>query len=100
MRTGQTLNVIASGTGKSIFWNKRMNERIRELAEQAWIETKEEFDSIVDDGGSINFTFAHAYDQKFAELIVRECASIADSADPLQDGSIGIIIKEHLGVEE
>jgi hypothetical protein len=79
-----------------------MNERIRELAEQAWIDTKEEFDSIVDDGGSINFTFAHAYDQKFAELIVRECCGAADEWyqkhnelhwDPAQH------IRNHFGVE-
>jgi hypothetical protein len=80
-----------------------MNERIKELAEQAWIDTKEEFDSIVDDGGSINFTFAHAYDKKFAELIVRECCGAADEWyqkhnelhwDPAQH------IRNHFGVEE
>lgn len=75
-----------------------MNERIRELAEQAWIETKEEFDSIVDDGGSINFTFAHAYDQKFAELIVQECINAVyddgQDAEYYQDR-----IKRRFGVE-
>ena len=69
-----------------------MNQRIRELAEQAWNDTKEEFDSIVDDGGSINFTFAHAYDQKFAELIVRECANQCLSDDSMR-------ILNHMGVK-
>ena len=79
-----------------------MNERIRKLAEQAWIDTKEEFDSIVDDGGSINFTFAHAYDQKFAELIVKECLEICKEKE--QANLYGVrevenAIKEHFGVE-
>ncbi len=86
-----------------------MNERIRELAEQAWIDTKEEFDSIVDDGGSINFTFAHAYDQKFAELIVGECAELC-STHEMADEPFGeksyrkghhfdVMIRQHFGVE-
>ena len=49
-----------------------MNERIQKLAEQAWDETKEEFGSFVDDSGEIDFTFLHAYTEKFAELIVLE----------------------------
>ncbi len=80
-----------------------MNERIRELAEQAWIDTKEEFDSIVDDGGSINFTFAHAYDQKFAELIVRECANLPfkSTGEVTTIGEIAVsnMILKHFGVE-
>jgi len=71
-----------------------MNERIRELAEHAtstlsmnhegyrgkgYIEQVEYFDK-----------------EKFAELIVRECAKVADKgwAAP------GIQIKQHFGVEE
>jgi len=71
-----------------------MNERIKELAEQAtstlsmnhegyrgkgYIEQVEYFDK-----------------EKFAELIVRECAKVADKgwAAP------GIQIKQHFGVEE
>jgi len=71
-----------------------MNERIRKLAEQAtstlsmnhegyrgkgYIEQVEYFDK-----------------EKFAELIVRECAKVADKgwAAP------GIQIKQHFGVEE
>ncbi len=61
-----------------------MNERIKQLAEQAGM-------IIVDDGFSTYGKFA----EKFAVLIVRECAKVADSgwADP------GHQIKQHFGVE-
>ena len=59
-----------------------MNERIKELAEQATITAFNE------DGGD----FHHFSQEKFAELIVRECASLA------YDGPGGIL--EHFGVEE
>jgi hypothetical protein len=52
-----------------------MNERIRELAEQAWDDTREKFGSFVDDGGEIDYAFLHAYDKKFAELIIMDVAS-------------------------
>jgi hypothetical protein len=45
-----------------------MNERIRELA----YEAEDYADGIVDQGGE----FHEAYTQKFAELIVQECAKI------------------------
>jgi hypothetical protein len=60
-----------------------MNERIRKLAEQAGM-------IIVDDKFSTYGKFA----EKFAELIVKECAGIAHGSDtPSRD------IKEHFGVE-
>jgi hypothetical protein len=87
-----------------------MNERIRELAEQAWNDTREKFGSFVDDCGEIDYTFLHAYDQKFAELIVRECMKIckdhpsiifknewdADVVSP----DIVSRLESHFGVEE
>jgi len=75
-----------------------MNERIRKLAEQAtstlsmnhegyrgkgYIEQVEYFDK-----------------EKFAELIVRECAKIADIADKNKCEWIGGNILTHFGVEE
>jgi hypothetical protein len=69
-----------------------MNERIKQLAEQAGM-------NIVDDKFSTYGKFA----EKFAELIVRECADIAQQhnkspvAAPL---AIGYVIREHFGVEE
>ena len=74
-----------------------MNERIKELAEQAtstlsmnhegyrgkgYIEQVEYFDK-----------------EKFAELIVRECAKIADIADKNKCEWIGGNILTHFGVE-
>jgi hypothetical protein len=40
--------------------------------------------------------------EKFAELIVKECAEIADNADATREKwqSIGKFVKEHFGVEE
>jgi hypothetical protein len=66
-----------------------MNERILELAIEArkYAETKPDIYSV-------------AYDKKFAELIVRECAKIADSADESACEWIGGNILTHFGVEE
>jgi hypothetical protein len=60
-----------------------MNERFRELAEQCHHRYSE-----------------HNIDlEKFAELIVKECADYVDSA--ISDGGVdGRSLKEHFGVEE
>ena len=65
-----------------------MNERIKELAEQFWNERPE---------GQLHFD-----NEKFAELIVRECAEFArqhnlEKAD--RSHMIHKAIKEHFGVE-
>ena len=67
-----------------------MNERIRLLAEQAGY-TKDMF-------GVGHWDMPEC--KKFAELIVRECAEVGDSGDPLQDGGIARLIKKHFGVEQ
>ena len=67
-----------------------MNERIKELAEQATNDVKDEF------GHWINSEFNK---EKFAELIVRECASVA----LMSNGNnlyVCELIKEHFGVKE
>jgi hypothetical protein len=66
-----------------------MNQRIRELKEQAtrtamWIGDP--------DAGELDA-------EKFAELIVRECVGIADEYDGV-GSTIVNRIKEHFGVEE
>jgi hypothetical protein len=64
-----------------------MNERIRELAEQA---SKEAFPV-----GSM------AWMEKFAELIVKECQTVVEwaiSVDSTID-RVPVLIKEHFGVE-
>jgi hypothetical protein len=64
-----------------------MNERIKELAEQARLLT--------------GWPVGEVEYQKFAELIVRECVDIVDLEVP---GMVGVAamkkIYEHFGVEE
>ncbi len=72
-----------------------MNERIRELAEQA--------EKYADDNFRGEPTWSEAFESKFAELIVRECAEFArqhnlEKAD--RSHMIHTAIKEHFGVEE
>jgi hypothetical protein len=63
-----------------------MNERIRELAHEAGLPT-------------YNPEGIPTKLEKFAELIVRECADMVDRA--ISDGGVdGRILKEHFGVEE
>ena len=71
-----------------------MNERIKELAEQAGISLSQKDYSY--------YWVESAEDiEKFAELIVRECAEIANAGiDPAESHLIGDDILEHFGVEE
>ena len=70
-----------------------MNERIQELAEQA----RQYANSMYPSGLDIP-KWGPAYHQKFAELIVKECADIATNRyQRLMDG--GKAIKQHFGVE-
>ena len=64
-----------------------MNERIRELAEQAGM-------NIVDDKFSTYGRFA----EKFAELIIRECAKVADTVEAW-DIAPSVVIEKHFGIE-
>jgi len=66
-----------------------MNERIRELAEQAGYTPLPGFDFAND--------LQEVFLKKFAELIVRECANVAADHDALD---IYEEIREHFGVEE
>jgi len=73
-----------------------MNERIRELAEQAGGEFYEGF------AGSTNFVkFAEDDFEKFAELIVKECIEVVgDCSDQFATRSqITEEIKQNFGVE-
>ena len=71
-----------------------MNERIKELAEQAW------------DATAVSPEFGHpiSFAEKFAELIVRECANeiLKWKSEPFPyDPEFGAkLIKDHFGVEE
>jgi hypothetical protein len=87
-----------------------MNERIRELAEQArlWAEVsyKKQNDQFTSHWDTpIGYTVSQFFEQKFAELIVRECMeqvfyTIEDQEQDNISGSIRDRIKEHFGVEE
>jgi hypothetical protein len=71
-----------------------MNERIKQLAEQAGFYNM----------GIGLIIGIEEYHQKFAELIVRECAGIcfseAEGHNMAFGEHCGIIIKEHFGVDE
>ena len=70
-----------------------MNERIRELAEQAEFGWDDNYHWYV---GSRQL-------EKFAELIVRECADFADEHNDASEGvtlGVGKAIKQHFGVAE
>ena len=73
-----------------------MNKRIEELADQCnWQEV------VVEDGEE--WIHAHFDKQKFAELIVRECANICFSEAAGHNMAFGehcgVVIKEHFGVK-
>jgi hypothetical protein len=78
-----------------------VNTKIKQLAEQAWDSLIDEMGDVVSEDGRLNWDFLHAYDQRFAELIVRECANVADE-NYIHRGSrtCGIAIRLHFGVEE
>ena len=74
-----------------------MNERIEKLIEQC---TVQEFSDCT--GGFETFD-----KQKFAELIVRECATLVDAAFDIDEHSGEVVsyadggqLKEHFGIEE
>ena len=76
-----------------------MNERIRQLAEQAKKHALDAMIKITDKEQALK-VYSESYDTEFAQLIVRECAEVGDSGDPLQDGGIARLIKKHFGVEQ
>jgi hypothetical protein len=70
-----------------------MNERIEKLAEQAVLQANEVFDQRGKDYSGIVM-------EKFAELIVRECANRATWAQDTGAEDIGGEVLKHFGVEE
>jgi hypothetical protein len=60
-----------------------MNQRIKELEAECWDYAR----------GIVNT-------QKFAELIVRECAEVAHCNFHVDGLTLGGILKEHFGVKE
>ena len=71
-----------------------MNERLKQLKIQACKWANENASSA---------EYENAADQKFAQLIVKECVDIADETalgDTTYGWMVGNKIKEHFGVEE
>ena len=84
-----------------------MNERIKELEKQAWdyAYDHETVKGNIANGGFINMNFSDAFSEKFAELIVRECAKVCRDqpnvyALKADRDNCAIAIEEHFGVEE
>ena len=88
-----------------------MNERIRELAEQARKYAFEKVENSLDPTEWSTKYYNEMFDEKFAELIVRECMNICaereeDIRTRIKDEGkaataymIRAYIKEHFGVE-
>ena len=75
-----------------------MNERIKELAREAGLKWKAQPPHYTNTNNPIDFPVSANRDlEKFAELIVRECANVAAEHDALD---IYEEIREHFGVEE
>ena len=68
-----------------------MNERIKELALQAGA-------TVMERSGWTDFGTLDLDVEKFAELLIRECAEVAEDYDGAH--YVGTAIKQHFGVEE
>jgi arginine/ornithine N-succinyltransferase beta subunit len=70
-----------------------MNERIQQLAEEARLITV---------NGQTRYALAEEFEQRFAELIVAECANLIDSMDHSSQyfPHVADAIKEHFGVKQ
>jgi hypothetical protein len=75
-----------------------MNERIKELAEQAKKHALDAMIKITDKEQALK-VYSETYDTKFAELIIRECADIA-TINQYQPSTAGTYVLKHFGVEE
>jgi hypothetical protein len=79
-----------------------MNERIKQLAEQAEKYASEK-DGKYDGAGNLNWQWQDINMEKFAELIVQECARVAsDRVMDVEGNDWGVrwAIKNHFGVEQ
>jgi hypothetical protein len=70
-----------------------MNKQMRKLSEQA--------EKYADDNFKGEPTWSEAFESKFAELIINECALIVDNQGRfLKYDTLSKKIKKHFGVEE
>ena len=75
-----------------------MNERIQQLADQAHEYALGVYDRRIATEGLENVFFYQISNDKFAELIVQECADIA-TMNQHQWASAGSYVLEHFGVK-
>ena len=70
-----------------------MNERIQQLADEARLVTV---------NGQTRYALAEEFEQRFAELIVAECANLINSMDHSSQyfPHVADAIKKHFGVEQ
>jgi hypothetical protein len=74
-----------------------MNERIKQLAEQAKFMAEEDINRQISYNAELK-----AFAEKFAELIVQECAQIADDGFGSAHFGLGIsgrMLKEHFEID-
>ena len=77
-----------------------MNKRIRELAEHAHEYALEVYDQRIATEGQGNVLFYQIRDDKYAELIVRECIFAVEDAGGIDKYHYTKAISKHFGVEE
>ena len=73
-----------------------MNDQIRELKEQCWVEKRWDSEKEL-------WIDRHIDLEKFAELIIRECADLFEvewGDEKLTGNDVGYVVKKHFGVEE
>ena len=75
-----------------------MNERIRELREQAFDWVQNQLHTLGSDHQVTQDQQLQMVNEKFAELIVRECADIAD-INAHQNEPPGSYVRQHFGVK-
>ncbi len=68
-----------------------MNERIQELHEQALKDCEEYLSDILN--------YHQLYRTRFAELIIKECASVFSETDGDMKGTYRDQIKDHFGID-
>ena len=75
-----------------------MNERIQELKDQCWVEKRW---TVRQDNGM--WIEKHIDQEKFAELIVRECANLFEieyGTSEVSGNEVARVLQRHFGVKE
>jgi len=77
-----------------------MNERIRQIRQEAWAFVKHDLETVERDHVVMYSEHLEMHYAKFAELIVRECCAIADEVERADmDSYVSKYIRAHFGIE-